>query len=80
MSALPGLHLVIIGCESGPGARLCTLGNIQDVVNQCQAADVPVFVKQVPIDGKCSKDPEEWPEHLRIQEYPEDKDEEAKAT
>ena len=28
------------------------------------------FVKQLPIDGKLSKDPGEWPEDLRIREFP----------
>ena len=76
------LDWVIIGCESGPGARLCSIEDIRDAVRQCKEANVPVFVKQVPIDidpgrcqcnschDKCSKKPEEWPEDLRIQEYP----------
>jgi hypothetical protein len=32
---------------------------------------VPVFVKQVWVNGRCSKDPAEWPEALRVQELPE---------
>ena len=61
---------VIIGCESGPGARLCSIKDIRDAVWQCKEAGVPVFVKQVPVNGKCSKKIEEWPKDLRIQEYP----------
>ncbi len=42
-----GLHWVIVGGESGPGARPCDVGWIRDIVGQCRAAEVPVFVKQL---------------------------------
>jgi hypothetical protein len=29
-----------------------------------------VFVKQIEVNGKVSKDPSEWPGHLRIQQWP----------
>ena len=61
---------VIIGCESGPKARLCSLDDIRVAAGQAKHAGVPVFIKQVPIFGRCSKDPAEWPRDLRIQEYP----------
>jgi len=38
---------VIIGGESGPRARPCHLAWIRDIVHQCAAVGVPVFVKQV---------------------------------
>lgn len=40
------LNLVIVGGESGPGARPCDLAWIRSIVEQCQAAGVKVFVKQ----------------------------------
>jgi protein gp37 len=43
---LKGIHWVIVGGESGPGARPCNVEWIRSVVEQCKAADVPVFVKQ----------------------------------
>lgn len=61
---------VIIGCESGPNARLCSLDDIRHIRDQCKAANVPVFIKQVPINSKCNNKPVEWPKDLRIQEYP----------
>jgi len=67
---LRDIDWVIIGCESGPKARLCSIEDIQDAVRQCKDAGVAVFVKQVPINDKCSKDPKEWPEDLRVQDYP----------
>ena len=45
--SFPGLHWVIVGGESGPGARPCAIGWIRDIVGQCRAAGVPVFVKQL---------------------------------
>lgn len=41
-----GLDWVVAGGESGPGARPCNVEWIRGIVGQCQAADVPVFVKQ----------------------------------
>jgi len=41
------LHWVIAGGESGPGARRCDVAWIRTLVDQCRAAAVPVFVKQV---------------------------------
>jgi protein gp37 len=38
---------VIIGGESGPGARPCNIEWIRDIVRQCKAASVPCFVKQL---------------------------------
>jgi len=42
-----GIDGVILGGESGPKARYCPVENIRSVVKQCQAASVPVFVKQI---------------------------------
>ena len=74
---------VIVGGESGPGARPFALGWGEDIVRQCWAADVPVFVKQVgahPVNREGERCPhildrkgkvmEEWPEVLRVREFP----------
>jgi len=63
-----GLDWVVIGCESGPHRRPCPTEWIADLVRQCDENDVPVYVKQVSIDGKVSHDPSDWPESLRRQE------------
>jgi protein gp37 len=75
-----GINTCIVGCESGPGRRLNSdywlndLGSelwmswLLSIIDQCDAAGVPVHVKQIPIaDGskigwRVSKDPSEWPE------------------
>ena len=95
---MPGIDWVIVGGESGAGARPCNVGWIGDVVMQCQAAGVPCFVKQfgasviahpnndawpVPStwetrDGTTyfipkhpkGGDPAEWPEDLRVRQFP----------
>lgn len=41
------LDWVIVGGESGPGARPCGIAWIRSIVEQCKAAGVPVFVKQL---------------------------------
>jgi len=32
--------------------------------------DMELEFKQFPVNGQCNKNPKEWPEDLRIQEYP----------
>jgi hypothetical protein len=82
---------VIVGGESGAGARPFDLAWARAIVAQCKAAGVPVFVKQLgakPIrlardgDGfhevpalrnKKGGDPAEWPEDLRVREFPADR-------
>lgn len=95
----PPMDWVIVGGETGPGARPCNVGWIRDVVRQCQAAEVACFVKQlgsncVSPDDDChcpmadigdrdvlwkadfkdraGADMAEWPEDLRVREYPEE--------
>jgi protein gp37 len=41
------LHWVIVGGESGPNSRECNLDWIHSLTEQCSAAGVPVFVKQL---------------------------------
>ena len=108
----PRIHWVIVGGESGPKARPCDVAWIRSIVQQCKAAQVPCFVKQLgryvidrndagfdgemptnwPMDTdvddpendwsyqaakirirlKDTKggDPTEWPEDLRVREWP----------
>jgi len=44
---LPPLDQVIVGGESGPGARPCDLAWTRSIVAQCKAAGVACFVKQL---------------------------------
>ena len=41
------INWVIVGGESGPGARECDIAWMRSIVMQCQAAGVAVFVKQL---------------------------------
>ena len=43
----PFIDWVIVGGESGPGARPCQVEWIRDIVRQCKAAGVKCFVKQL---------------------------------
>lgn len=42
-----GLHWVIVGGESGAGARPCDIEWVRDIVRKCRAAGVAPFVKQL---------------------------------
>lgn len=80
-----GIDWVICGGESGPGARPLNLGWAEKLRLECAAANVPFFMKQVgsnprsfsgvPFTPKDSKggDMAEWPERLRVREFPERK-------
>lgn len=80
---VPHLDWVIVGGESGPGARACSSQWLRSIVQQCQAAGVPCFVKQVganmigdwwgPIRHPKGGDPAEWPDDLRVREMPDDR-------
>lgn len=94
---LDGIGWVIVGGESGPGARPCDVDWIHSIIEQCMIAGVPCFVKQLGanfvdaehgIGGVQTKppaeygplrrrlkdshggNPDEWPEDLRVREYP----------
>jgi len=65
-----GLDWIIVGCESGHNRRECKIEWVESVVQQCQDANVPVFVKQLSINGKVEHDITKFPKHLQIQEWP----------
>ena len=81
--AIPGVDWVVVGGESGPQSRPCDLGWVRDIVGQCKGAGVPVFVKQLGSNASCEcgeldglnwhtkgGDPSQWPEDLRVREFP----------
>lgn len=59
---------VIVGGESGAGARPCNIEWIRNIVAQCKAAGIPCFVKQDsgPKPGKQGRIPDD----LWIKEFP----------
>ena len=61
---------VVIGCESGPNRRPCKIEWVDSIVEQCRDAKIPVFVKQLDINGKCERDITKFPKHLQIRQVP----------
>ena len=61
------LHWVIIGGESGGRARLFSVPAAKRLIGDCQAAGVPIFLKQ--LGTRPAIDPEDtlegWPTHVR---------------
>jgi protein gp37 len=49
---------VIAGCETGPNRRNADIAWFRSLRDQCEAAEVPFFLKQMEIDGKISHLPE----------------------
>lgn len=72
------LDWVIVGGESGPGARPMDLDWVRSIIGQCQEHGIPLFVKQLGTawakenGAKHAKggDPAEWPRDLRIRQWP----------
>jgi protein gp37 len=80
------LDWVVTGGESGHDARSCDLRHLRLLVRDCKLAGVAVFVKQLGADpisrgkndgdliwkmkNKKGGDMDEWPEDLRVREYP----------
>lgn len=58
--------------ERGSNRRPCKLKWIEDVVHQCiyPYHNIPVFVKQIDIDGKCERDIMKFPKYLQIRQVP----------
>lgn len=96
----PGINWVIVGGESGPGARPFNVEWAEFLLADCELAKVPCFIKQMgsaaydpreagpgdevhpqgaaydpdcrlPLSDRSGADPEEWGEHLRVQQFPE---------
>lgn len=78
-----GIDWVIVGGESGNDNgkyryRECKLEWIENIVTFCRLSGVPVFVKQLgthlakelKLKDRHGGDMDEWPEHLRIREFP----------
>ena len=71
---------VIVGGESGPKARPFNIQWARGIRDQCKAAGVAFFMKQTGSDhallyervqkNRAGADPLEWPEDLRVQEWP----------
>lgn len=64
------IRWVVVGCESGPHRRPCKVEWVEKIVEECMAAGVPVFVKQLDLGGRCVTDIERFPEHLRVRQVP----------
>lgn len=87
------LKWIIVGGESGVGARAFCMSWVRNIIHDCTDAKVPVFVKQLgakpyettddehaedtwPVDhylnlkDRKGGDMDEWPDDLKIREYP----------
>ena len=78
---LSGINWLIVGGESGHGARPFQLDWARNLIQQCRFQHVACFVKQFgrqpwdngkPLKLKSSKggDMNEWPEDIRVREFP----------
>ena len=66
------IDAVILGGEtlgSRPGRKM-EIEWVESIVEQCRSAHVPLFIKQLHLNGNVSKDINEWPEYLRKRDLP----------
>ena len=77
----PGIDWVIVGGESGHGARPCDVDWIRRIIRDCRRLAIPVFVKQLGLHSvdrtshislrhPKGGDPTEWPPGLHIRRFP----------
>jgi protein gp37 len=66
-----GLDWLIIGGESGAGARPMNLSWARSLMQQAAQDRISVFVKQLGGAHDKQDDPRAWPDDLRIREFPE---------
>jgi protein gp37 len=70
-----GLEWIILGGESGPGARLCRVAWLRRALAEFAGWGVSVFVKQLgassdhPVTG-AGEDMSQWPADLRVRQMP----------
>lgn len=67
MPAMDGISWVIVGGESGHGCRPMDVAWARSIRDQCKAAEVPFFMKQM---GGVRKPYPAIPDDLMIREYP----------
>jgi protein gp37 len=75
---LDQISWVIVGGESGNGARVMKREWVTSLIEQCRKFNVAFFFKQKGVvlsrlmgcKAEKGDDPSEWPEDLRIQEFP----------
>lgn len=66
----PSLDWVIVGCESGHGRRPMQTEWAANIAEDCKAAGVAMFMKQMVVNGKVSGELGEFPEYLMVREFP----------
>lgn len=76
----PSISWVVVGGESGPGARPMDDYWAGDIVHQCRCTDTPVYVKQlgavwarkagIARTDRAGADMTRWPGELRVRQYP----------
>jgi len=64
------IDFIVIGSHNRPKLYPCPHAWMIDVVEQCRAAKVPVWVKQIEIDGKVCTDITKFPKELQVRELP----------
>lgn len=65
-----GIDWVIAGAESGSKARPMATVWAHYLLNQCKTVGTSFFMKQMVVDGKLTKNIDEFPDDLRVREYP----------
>lgn len=72
IATIPGIDWVIVGCDSSKKRKGWQHynENALSVIQQCQAAGVRVWHKQMPVNGGVCNDPAQFPANMRQREFP----------
>lgn len=64
------LDWAICGAQSGPKPKLMDVAWGRKLVRECGEVGMPLFIKQLHVNGKLVKDVAQFPEDLRVQQFP----------
>lgn len=61
---------LVVGGHNSPARYPCKLEWVESAVDEARSAGIPVYVKQIHVDGKLVHDINNFPDNLRIREWP----------
>ena len=64
------LDWIIIGTMSGKKRTPAKIEWLQNIVKKAKQYEIPVFIKQIEINGKIEKDISKFPKELQLREFP----------
>jgi protein gp37 len=68
------INWIIVGSMSGRKRQPAKIEGIEKIAEFAKTNNIPLFIKQLEINGKIEKDINKFPKHLKYREFPKDKE------